>query len=225
MNVIIAGGGKVGTYLARMLLSAGHHVSVIEPRSEAIETLHKELPANVVVMGSASDPTVLEKAGVRASNVVAAVTGMDEVNLVITNLARFEFNVPRTIARVNNPKNSWLFTPEMGVDVALNQADLMAHLIVEEMSVGDMMTLLKLRKGQYALVEEKVDPTSLAVGKAVRDLDVPLESVLVAVLRKGQLLLPRAELVLQPFDEVLALVHAAHAEQLARLLGRDSQRA
>ena len=90
---------------------------------------------------------MLEAAGIRQANVVAAVTGADETNLVVTSLARFEFDVPRTIARVNNPKNAWLFTPEMGVDVALNQADLMAHLIAEEMSLGDMMTLLKLRQG------------------------------------------------------------------------------
>ena len=95
---------------------------------------------------------------------LAAVTGEDEVNLVITTLARFEFNVPRVIARVNNPKNAWLFTPEMGVDVALNQADILAHLIAEEMSLGDMMTLLKLRKGEYSVVEEKVHPHS-GVGK------------------------------------------------------------
>jgi trk system potassium uptake protein TrkA len=111
----------------------------------------------------------------------------------------------------------------MGVDVALNQADLLAHLIAEEMSVGDMMTLLKLRKGQYSLVEEKVAPTSPAAGKALRELDVPEECVLAAIIRKGALLLPRPELVLQPFDEVLALVHAAHVEQLARLLGRSMQ--
>lgn len=221
MNVIVAGGGKVGTYLATMLLSVGHQVQVIEQRDEAIARLHKELPARTVLSGSATDPNVLEKAGIRKSNVVAAVTGTDEVNLVVTNLARFEFNVPRTIARVNNPKNAWLFTAEMGVDVALNQADLMAHLIAEEMSVGDMITLLKLRKGQYSLVEEKVEPTSRVVGKALRDLDVPDAGVIVAILRKGQLLIPRADIVLQPFDEVLALVHAARVEQLAALLGRN----
>jgi trk system potassium uptake protein TrkA len=206
-----------------MLLSGGHQVRVVEQRPDAIARLQKELPANAVVCGSASDPNTLESAGIRGANAVAAVTGTDEVNLVITNLARYEFNVPRTIARVNNPQNAWLFTPEMGVDVALNQADLLAHLIAEEMSVGDMMTLLKLRKGQYSLVEEKVAPTSPAAGKALRELDVPEECVLAAVIRKGALLLPRPELVLQPFDEVLALAHAAHVEQLARLLGRSRQ--
>lgn len=153
------------------------------------------------------------------ADVVAAVTGADETNLVATSLARFEFGVPRIIARVNNPRNAWLFTPEMGVDVALNQADLIAHLIAEEMSLGDMMTLLKLRKGQYSLVEEKVHPEAVAAAKAVRDLKLPAECVLAAVIRRGQLLIPNGDTVLHPADEVLAVVHAAQLQQLADLLG------
>jgi trk system potassium uptake protein TrkA len=141
------------------------------------------------------------------------------VNLVITSLARFEFRVPRTIARINNPKNAWMFTPDMGVDVALNQADLMAHLIAEEMSLGDMMTLLKLRKGQYSLVEEKVAPESLAAGKAVRDLRLPEKCVLAVVIRKGELMIPDSDTVLQVADEVLAVVSTNHVKDLADLLG------
>jgi trk system potassium uptake protein len=148
------------------------------------------------------------------------VTGDDEINLVVTSLARFEFNVARVIARVNNPKNAWLFTPVMGVDVALNQADLIARMVAEEMSLGDMMTLLKLRKGQYALVEEKVHPTAVAVGKAVRDLNLPAECVLAAVIRKGDMIMPRGETVLQASDEVLAVVHTSQLARFAALLGR-----
>jgi trk system potassium uptake protein TrkA len=156
--VIVVGGGKVGTYLALFLLGQQYRVKVIENRRELIPKLEARLrPASgEVVLGSGTDPNVLEAAGIRQANVVAAVTGADEANLVVTSLARFEFGVPRTISRVNNPSNAWMFTAEMGVDVALNQADLMAHLIAEEMSLGDMMTLLKLRRGQYSLVEEKV---------------------------------------------------------------------
>jgi trk system potassium uptake protein TrkA len=140
------------------------------------------------------------------------------VNLVVTSLARFEFQVPRTIARINNPKNAWMFTPDMGVDVALNQAELMAHLIAEEMSLGDMMTLLKLRKGQYSLVEEKVAPESRAAGKAVRDLKLPKRCVLAVVIRKGELMMPDSDMVLQPADDVLAVVSTDHAKDLADLL-------
>jgi trk system potassium uptake protein TrkA len=219
MRVIIVGGGKVGTHLASLLLAEGYRVKVIEERREEIPRLHSDLPTEVVVQGNGTDPNVLEAAGIRRADVVAAVTGADETNLVVTSLARFEFGMPRIIARVNNPKNAWLFTPEMGVDVALNQADLMARLIAEEMSLGDMMTLLKLRKGQYSLVEEKVDPTSVAAGKAVHDLDLPAECALVAIIRQGQIIIPRGGTVLQPADEVLALVHASQVFSLAALLG------
>jgi trk system potassium uptake protein TrkA len=119
---------------------------------------------------------------------------------------------------VNIPKNAWLFTPEMGVDVALNQADLMAHLIAEEMSLGDMMTLLKLHKGQYSLVENRVDPRAGAAGKPVRELDLPHECVLTAIIREGELIIPRGETILQPDDEVLALVHISQLDWLASLL-------
>lgn len=219
MCVMIVGGGKVGMELATLLLAGNHRVQIIEVRPDRVSRLQRDLPTEVVISGSGTDPELLEKVGIRQANVVAAVTGIDETNLVVTSLARFEFGVARTIARVNHPRNAWMFTPEMGVDVALNQADLMSHLIAEEMSLGDMMTLLKLRKGQYALVEERVHPESVAAGKAVRDLDLPTECVLTAVIREGNLLPPRGNTVLQPDDEVLAVVHVAHADKLAALLG------
>jgi len=220
MFVIIAGGGKTGSYLTELLLKEKHQVKVIEDRPDVIERLKQELPPEAVIEGDGSSPSVLEAAGIAHANVLAAVTGEDEANLVIAMLARFEFRVPRIIARVNNPKNAWMFTPEMGIDVALNQPDMMAHLIAEEMSLGDMMTLLKLRKGQYALVEEKVHPTALAVGKAIRDLMLPPECVLAAVIRKGNLIIPRGDVVLQSADEVLAVVHSSQTAALASLLGR-----
>jgi trk system potassium uptake protein TrkA len=220
MFVIIVGGGKTGSQLAFLLLNEGYEVKIVEDRPTVLERLRQELPAETVIAGDGSDPNVLEAAGIRRAHVLAAVTGSDEANLVITTLARFEFGVPRIIARVNNPKNAWLFTPEMGVDVALNQADLMAHLIAEEMSLGDMMTLLKLRKGQYSLVEEKVHPTAIAAGKAIRDLGLPQECVIAAIIRKGQLIIPHGDTVLQPADEVLMVSHASQLQRLAALLGR-----
>ena len=175
-----------------------------------------------MIQGSGTNPGVLEAAGIYKANVVAAVTGSDETNLVVCSLARLEFKVPRIIARVNNPKNAWLYTPEMGVDVALNQADLLAHLIAEEMSLGDMMTLLKLRKGLYSLIEEKVHPDSIANGKAVRDLSFPPRCALAAIIRKGKLTIPHGDLVLQPADEILAVIHSDEIPQLAAILGHSN---
>jgi trk system potassium uptake protein TrkA len=220
MFVIIVGGGKTGSHLAQGLLEEGHQVCVIEEREAVVERLRAELPEELIVVGDGSSPAVLEQAGVQHAQVLAAVTGEDETNLVICTLARSEFNVPRIIGRVNNPKNAWLFTPQMGVDVALNQADILAKLIKEEMSLGDMMTLLKLRKGEYSVVEEKVHPASLAAGKALAGLAMPTECVIAAIIRKGHLIIPHGDTVLAPADEIIAVVHATQARQLADLLGK-----
>ncbi len=219
MFVIIVGGGKTGSQLASQLISGGHQVKLIEDRPAVLLRLRQELPDEVIFAGDGSSPSILEGAGIERAQVLAAVTGEDEDNLVITTLARFEFGVPRVIARVNNPKNTWLFTPEMGVDVALCQSDILAKLIAEEMSLGDMMTLLKLRKGEYSIVEEKVHPKAVVVGKLLRDIVLPPQCVFVAVIRKGQLIVPKGNTELAPVDEIIALVHASQAAKLAELLG------
>lgn len=219
MFVVIIGGGKTGSNLAELLLKENQRVVVIEHRPEILERLREELPPEIIHVGNFSIPSVLEQAGIAQANVLAAVTPEDDANLVVCILARFEYGVPRTIARVNDPKNAWLFTPEMGVDVPLNEADMMAHLVAEEMSLGDMITLLKLRKGQFALVEEKVHPLALAAGRAIRDLMLPSDCVLAAIIRKGDLIIPRGDVVLEPADEILAVVHSSQTTALASLLG------
>jgi trk system potassium uptake protein TrkA len=219
MKVVIAGGGRSGCFVTAMLVARGDRVRLIEKREDRLAALATQLPADVLVRGNAADPGVLEAAGARHAQVLAAVTDDDETNLVITSLARFEFGVPRTIARVNEPGHAWLFSPVMGVDVALNQAEIMGMLIAEEMSLGDMMTLAKLRKGSYSVVEEKVDPASAAAGRAVAAVGFPADCVLAAVIRKGELLTPRADTVLQAGDEVLAIVHAGSLARFSGLLG------
>ncbi|MBN2549612.1 MAG: TrkA family potassium uptake protein [Anaerolineales bacterium] len=222
MFVIIVGGGKTGSQLSSQLLEQGHQVRLIEDRASVLERLKDELPVGVVFAGDGSSPVVLEQAGIEQAQVLAAVTGEDETNLVVATLARFEFNVPRIIARVNNPKNAWLFTDEMGVDVALNQADILARLIAEEMSLGDMMTLLKLRKGEYSIVEEKVHPEAVVISKALRQIKLPPQCVFAAVIRKGRLIVPNGDTVLEAVDEIIALVHASQVGKLAELLGKPS---
>ena len=218
MRVLIIGGGKVGTYLATHLLDEKHEVMVVEQRREEIERLERELGPQYVILGNGTDPVVLESAGIRKVQVVAAVTGSDETNLVITNLSRFEFNVNRIVARVNNPKNAWMFTEDMGVDVALNQAELMVHLLLEEMSLGDMTTLLKLRRGKISIIEEKLDPSSSLVGLPIEQVELPSDSVILAVIRKDEILIPHKSLVLQQNDEIIALVHVDQLKKMEAIL-------
>jgi trk system potassium uptake protein TrkA len=219
MKTLIIGGGKVGAFIADFLKKEGHDVLVIEERREELERLYAEIGQDNVFFGNGTDPVDLEAAGIRQMNVVAAVTGKDEVNLVAASLARFEFNIPRVIARVNNPKNAWMFTDEMGVDVALNQAELIGHLILEEMSLGDMITLLKLRKGQYSIIEEKVHPQSAMVGKRIEEIEIPQQCVLIAILRKTGLVIPHGNVEINPADEIIALSHSSQLDELAALLG------
>jgi len=218
MFVIIAGGGRTGSQLALMLLSEGHKVIVVEDQQEKLARLHQELPTESIYEGNATDPAILEQAGIRNANVIAATTSSDSSNLALCFLARKLFGVPRTIARVNNPRNAWLFNGEFHVDVALNQANVFASLIQEEMSMGDMMTLLKLRRGRYSLVEEKVPDGAKAIGVALKDLGLPDECVIAAIIRGGKVTLPRGDTIFQQDDEILAVTDPDGARQLAELL-------
>jgi trk system potassium uptake protein TrkA len=219
MFVIIAGDGRTGAHLALMLGAQNHKVHLIEDRLEVLSRIHQELPTEVIYQGDPTSPHMLELAGIRECQVLAACTTVDADNLILCYMGRDRYSVPRTIARINNPRNAWLFDKKFHVDVAINQADLMAKLIAEEMSLGDMMTLVKLRRGEVALVEEKISPKALAAGKMVRDLPLPENCTLAAIIRKDDVLAVRGETVLQPGDEVLAVVASSQQAALQNLLG------
>lgn len=223
MFVIIVGGGRTGSHLASLLLAQGHQVRLIESQPVMLGYLHRELPTEVIFEGDGTDPLVLEAAGIQKAQVLAAVTADDADNLVIASLGRLQYGVRRIIGRINNPKNADLFSPDFGVDVALNQADIMAKLIEEEMSLGDMITMLKLRRGKYSLVEEKIYPSAHAVGLSIKELPLPQNCIISGILRHGEMVLPRGSTVLEEGDEVLALVDDAAREELAKLLGRPEE--
>ena len=220
MFVIIVGGGRTGAQLASFLLASKHKVHLIEDRHEVLSRIHQELPTEAIYEGDPTSPHILELAGIREAQVLAACTTVDADNLVLCYMGRDRYGVQRTIARINNPRNAWLFDKKFHVDVAINQADMMAKLIAEEMSLGDMMTLVKLRKGEVALVEEKIDPEAPAAGKMVRDIALPADCTLAAVIRKDEVLPVRGETVLQHGDEVIAVVSSRQQSALAELLGR-----
>jgi trk system potassium uptake protein TrkA len=218
MFVLIVGGGRTGSQLADALLEQDHKVNVVDNRREVLTRIHHDLPTESIFEGNPIDPIVLEQAGIADADVVAACMPLDEQNLAICYFAKARYNVRRTIARVNNPRNAWLFTEEaMKVDVAVNQSDILARLIEEEMSMGDMMTLLKLRRGNYSLVEEKIPQNAQAIGVAIKDLKLPEHCVIAAIIRHGDVIVPRGITTFEAEDEVLAVTDTEGAEQLMQL--------
>lgn len=218
MFVLIAGGGRTGARLASLLVNENYKVRLVEDRRTLLGHLHQELPTEVIYEGNVIDPSILEAVGIREAHVVAAVTSDDSTNLAVCFLAKQMFGVPRTIARVNNPNNAWLFDEKFHVDVDLNQADVLAHLIQEEMSLGDMMTLFKIRKGRYAVVEEKVPAGAKAIGLRLKDMDLAEHCVIAAIIRDGIMTLPRGDSVFQENDEIVAVASTEGAKLLADLL-------
>ncbi|MBK9052557.1 MAG: NAD-binding protein [Chloroflexi bacterium] len=218
MFVLIAGGGRTGTQLALLLLQQNHDVRIIEHRPEVLKRLHRELPTEIIYEGQAIDPQKLEQAGIRDTNVLVACTGEDADNLTICYVARHIYNVPRIIGRINNPRTDWLYTELFHVDVALNQPEIFASMIEQEMAMGDMMTLMKLRRGAYSLVDEKIAPRARAVGVAIKDMKLPESCVIAAIIREGKVIVPRGVTVFEVEDEVLAVTDRAGAEKLAEML-------
>lgn len=218
MFVVIAGGGRTGAQLASLLISQDHEVRLIENRKEVLERIHHEIPTETIIEGDPLELPVLEQAGIENADVLAACTTVDEVNLLLCFMARTRYNVPRTIARVNNPRDAWLFDSKFHVDVVVNQAEILASLIQEGMSLGDMITLLKLRRGNYSLVEEKVALNAKAAGMAIKDLDLPEHCVIAAIIRKGEIMIPRGITTFEAEDEVLAVTDPEGAASLAKLL-------
>lgn len=218
MFVLIAGGGRTGARLANLLLNENYKVRLIEYRPDLLGHLHQELPTETIYEGHPVDPSVLEAAGARDAHAIAAVTSNDSLNLALCFIAKTMFDVPRTIARINNPNNAWLFTDKFKVDVALNSADVLAHLIQEEMSLGDMMTLFKIRGGRYSVVEEKVPAGAKAIGIQLKDIDLSDHCVIAAIIRDGVMTLPRGDSTFQENDEIVAVASPEGAKKLSELL-------
>lgn len=218
MFVLIAGGGRTASQLTTLLLAHDHDVRVLEDRPDVLRRMHQELPSEVIFEGKAIDPVNLESAGIRKAHVLAAITPSDADNLALCYLTRERYKVPRIIARVNDPRNAWLFNGHFHVDAMLNPAQVLSALIQEQMSLGDMMTLLKLNRGDYSLVEEKIPEGAPIIGQAIKDLGLSEECVIAAIIRHGKVVIPRGVTTFEIGDEVLAIANREGAHQLARLL-------
>jgi trk system potassium uptake protein TrkA len=214
MFILIAGGGKVGFNLAYTFSPEDNkQVTLIDKDRNALEKF-KELTNVKTVHGDATDPRILEQVGITRAHAVVAVTGSDVDNLALSMIAKRQFGIKRVIARINNIKNQWLYTRERGVDYAIAGALSVARIIREEVSLKDLVTLLKIAGGEISLVEEEVPPSSEAVGKSIANLSIPEGIVLTAIIRSGKVVLPRGETVVNAGDKVLALAES----QVAHLL-------
>ncbi len=217
MRVVVAGAGNVGRFLAADLTERGHDVTVIEQVAEIYQKAKVTVDANWI-HGDACEPWVLDKADLARADVLVAATGDDEDNLVISLLAKQEFAVPRVVARVNHPDNAWLFSETWGVDVAVSTPHLLTSLVEEAVSVGDIVRLLQLEQGKVALLEVTLDEGSPAGGRTVRELNMPPDCTLVAIVRDRHVITPKGETPLETGDEVLALASAEAEPDLWRAL-------
>ena len=216
MDIIIVGGGKTGTYLASLLAEDGYRIRIIESRKDHVARLRAQFGERDVILGNGADPIMLERAGILHADVVVAATGSDEVNLVVSTLAKMEYSVGRVVARVNNPVNAWMFNEGMGVDVGINQAELLARSVQEGLDLRDVFTILRLGKDGHAVVRVEVRPGSRVVGEAQRDVELPGSTILVAVDRDGDIIVPKGDTRFVAGDKIIAFTDAEGRSRLHR---------
>jgi trk system potassium uptake protein TrkA len=219
MRVVVAGAGNIGRHLASDLHERGHDVTVIEQEPAHLEVAQEDAPEGIsFILGDACEPWVLDKADVRSTDVMVAATGDDEDNLVISLLSKQEYGVPHVVARVNHPKNEWLFTEQWGVDVPMSPPHVLTALVEEAVTVGDLIRIFKLERGQVALVEITLDERAPIAGRPLYELRLPQDSAIVAVLRGGHVVIPQPETRLVAGDEVLAIARPESEEALRQAL-------
>lgn len=229
MNVSIAGGGVVGRSIARDLVRNGHEVLIVEQDPAVVrrqvdleadpESPESDIAARVRwFAGDACEVSTLYSASFGEADVVVAATGDDEDNLVVSLLSKQEFAVPRVIARVNHPKNEWLFNESWGVDVSVSTPHLITALVEEALSVGTLVRLLHFAEGKAGLVEVTLADDSPAASRPISELGMPRDSSVVAIIRDRRVVVPRGDTVLDQGDEVIALVTEDSEEQVRRIL-------
>jgi trk system potassium uptake protein len=217
MRVAIAGAGNVGTYIAGDLREAGHEVLLLEKNVDLVRKLRDTIDVEWVP-ADACEVASLHRAGLDRVDVMVAATGDDEDNLVISLLAKQEFAVPRVVARINHPKNQWLFNESWGVDVSVSTPHLLTALVEEAVSVGSLVRLLQLQGGEARLVEVTLAGDSPADAQAIVDLGIPRDATIVAVIRKDHVIVPRGDTILYAGDEVIALVTPESEAEVTGLL-------
>jgi trk system potassium uptake protein TrkA len=217
MYIIVVGGGKVGYYLTKSLLEEGHEVLVIEKDSRKCATLTDELGTNVL-QGDGCEAAVMSEAGMSRAKIVVAVTGDDEDNLAVCQVAKHKFNVPRTIARLNNPKNERIFH-KLGIDVTVSSTELILSQIEQVIPAQSLVHLLTLRSVGVSFIELEVPPDSPALGRPLRELGIPDDCILPLVIREGkEAIIPYGDTMLKARDQVIAVTSEVSEETIRRIL-------
>lgn len=219
MRIAIAGAGAVGRSIASELIEAGHTVMLIERQPQ--QFVPETVEGADWVLGDACEVSTLEDSGLQLCDVVIAATGDDKVNLVLSLLAKTEFAVRRVVARVNNPANEWLFNESWGVDVAVSTPRILAAMVEEAVSVGDLVRLMTFRQGRANLVEMTLPPDTPLAGKAVRELTLPRDAALVTILRGERVIVPQPDAPLEPGDELLFVSASGAEPEIRHALGVD----
>jgi trk system potassium uptake protein TrkA len=216
MRVVIAGAGSVGRSIARELLHNGHSVLLVDKDADDVQA--GRVPEASWLLADACEITALHEAGLAECDVVVAATGDDKANLVVSLLAKTEFGVPRTVARVNNPKNEWMFDEAWGVDVAVSTPRLMTALIEEAVSIGDLVRIFQFQQGHATMVGMTLPDASPYVGKRVGDVEWPADTVLVSIIREDRPIAPSPDDALEAHDELLILTVPESEDSIESLL-------
>jgi trk system potassium uptake protein TrkA len=213
MKIAIAGAGNVGRSIARELLENGHHVLLIDRDPKALKI--ESVPNAEWLMADVCEISSLDNAKLDTCQVLIAATGDDKVNLVASLLAKTEYGVPRVVARVNHPKNEWMFDSSWGVDVSVSTPRIISAIVEEAVSVGDVVRLFSLQKGEASLVEITLPEDAKCLGQTVEEVKLPENATLAAIIRDGQVITPHAHDVFSAGDELL-FIATAEAEQLLK---------
>jgi trk system potassium uptake protein TrkA len=213
MKIAIAGAGNAGRAIARELIANGHQVLLIDKNPKALKM--DSVPNAEWLLADACEISTLDKAGLDQCQVMVAATGDDKVNLVSSLLAKTEYGVPRVVARVNHPKNEWLFNSSWGVDVAVSTPRIIAALVEEAVSVGDVVRLFSIKSGEANLVEITLPDTAKCIGKSVEEIELPVDASLAAIIRDGHVLTPSQHEVFTAGDELI-FVASSSAEELIK---------
>jgi trk system potassium uptake protein TrkA len=212
MRIAIAGAGNAGRAIARELIANGHQVLLIDKNPKALKM--ESVPSAEWLLADACEISSLDKAKLDICQVMVAATGDDKVNLVASLLAKTEYGVPRVVARVNHPKNEWLFDTSWGVDVAVSTPRIIAALVEEAVSVGDVVRLFSLKAGEANLVELTLPDNSTCIGKSVAEINLPDDASLAAIIRDGHVITPAAHDVFSAGDELIFVASAKAEESL-----------